>query len=249
MQVHVINLERSPDRFDEFRSANGHLENIFRFPATDGKNLDIPMLVRRGLVAENILDTYSIGGVGLAVSHVAFWDKVISTGKLLTVCEDDAIFNLRFDAYANDVIRRLPSNWDLILWGWNFDLFLEFDMLPGVSSCLAQFEQDRMRANTALFQNQAVLPHPYRLNWAFGTACYTITPKGARALKEKLLPLTPALIPYPRGNRAPPFGQHYRTVGIDVSMNAIYRELDAYICFPPLVITKNESGRSTVQEK
>lgn len=249
MQVHVINLDRSPGRYDEFRVTNGHLENIIRFTAVDGQKVDLPTLVQHGLVGENILQTYSLGGVGLALSHIALWEQAISTGKVLTICEDDTIFNLRFDIYANDVIKRLPSDWDLILWGWNFDLFLEFEMLPGVSSCVAQFEQERMRSQVDAFQNQMIVPHPYKLNWAFGTACYTITPKGARTLRQKLLPLRPMLIPYPKGNRAPPFGQHYRTVGIDVSMNAFYKDMNAYICFPPLVITKNDSRKSTVQEQ
>ena len=246
MQINVINLDRSADRYREFCSANGHLD-FARFPAVDGSTVDLAKLVEQGLVSANIRDTYSAGGIGLAMSHLRLWDQAVATGKLVTACEDDAIFNLRFDAYANDVIKLLPSDWDLILWGWNFDLFLEFEMLPGVSSCLAQFEQDRMRHNTSAFQNRRIAPLPYRVNWVFGTVCYTITPRGARMLKEKLLPLRPMLIPYPKGNRAPPFGQHYRTVGIDVSMNAYYRDLNAYICFPPLVITRNEGSKSTVQ--
>jgi hypothetical protein len=31
-------------------------------------------------------------------------------------------------------------------------------------------------------------------------------------------------------------------------MNLFYGGLDAFVCIPPLVVTKNESSKSTVQE-
>jgi glycosyl transferase family 25 len=41
----------------------------------------------------------------------------------------------------------------------------------------------------------------------------------------------------------------YRTVGIDNHMNGVYRDLKSFVCFPPLVVTKNEHEKSTVQER
>jgi GR25 family glycosyltransferase involved in LPS biosynthesis len=244
VHVHVINLDRSPDRLAEFRSVNRHLAGLSRAVAFDGSKLDLAELERQRLISADIRhpDYYSVGGVGLAVSQIALWDLAIATGTVLTMTEDDAIFHSRFDACAQDVIKTLPADWDLIMWGFNFDLFMCFEMLPGVSSCLGQFEQDRMRAGIGVFQQQPIAPQAFRLIWAFGALCYSVSPKGAQALKDKCLPLRPMMIiDIPEAARAYPYSTKYRTVGLDNSMCAVYRHLNAFVCFPPLVISKNEA--------
>jgi len=148
---------------------------------------------------------------------------------------------------GNFLIKTLPADWDLIMWGYNFDLFMCFEMLPGVSSCLGQFEQDRMRAGVGAFQQQPITPQAFRLIWAFGALCYSVSPKGAQSLKDKCLPLRPMIIDIPEAARAYPYSTKYRTVGLDNSMCAVYRQLSAFVCFPPLVISKNEGAKSTIQ--
>lgn len=249
MRVHVINLDRSPDRLNEFLRVNGHLTELRRVSAVDGRTLDLRALTRQGLVTENILDNFTIGGIGAAMSNLDLWNLAIATGHNVTICEDDAIFNRHFEAGAQNVLDMLPEDWDVVLWGWNFDLFLYFEMLPGVSNCLAQFEQEPMRANIRGFQEQFVEPRPFRLQWAFGYPCYTVSPKGARAIKQRLLPFRPMTIPFPEGLRAKPYMPYYRVLGVDGAMNANYRSLNAYVSFPPLVITRNEHGISTIQDE
>ena len=251
MHVHVINLDRSPERLAEFRSVNRHLAGLSRAVAFDGSKLDLAELAQQGLISADIRhpDYYSVGGVGLAMSHIALWDLAIKTGTVLTLAEDDAIFHTRFDACAPDVMKTLPADWDVILWGFNFDLFMCFEMLPGVSSCLGQFEQDRMRAGISTFQRQSIAPQAFRLIWAFGTLCYSVSAKGAQTLKNKCLPLRPMIIDIPEVARAYPYSTKYRTVGLDNSMCAVYRQLNAFVCFPPLVVSKNEGTKSTVQAR
>ncbi len=105
-----------------------------------------------------------------------------------------------------------------------------------------------MRQGIEAFQSQSLSPRAFRLGWAFGTPCYTISAKGAQALRSKCIPLRPRLLSFPLGVRVAPFSAHYRTVGIDVLMNLFYGQIDAFVCLPPLVVTKNESSKSTVQE-
>ena len=251
LQIDVINLDRSKDRLAEFMATNSHLTDVSRFPAIDGQTLDISALVRRGLVSDGILskDYYSIGAVGAALSHIALWDSAIKTNKILTIAEDDVIFHSRFESHVPEILQTLPSDWDLISWGWNFDLFLCFEMLAGISIALSQFEQERLRANIGRFQTQTISPRPFKLHWAFGTPCYSITPKGARALKSNCLPLGPTIASFPAAMRVPPHASHFRNVGIDSAMNSAYSKLSAHVCFPPLVVTKNERSKSTIQEK
>jgi GR25 family glycosyltransferase involved in LPS biosynthesis len=249
LHVKVINLQRSTDRLTEFMSCNSHLTDVSIFPAVDGQCVDIRSLAERGLVTQDILSAYSVRALGCALSHSALWDMCIAGGDILTIAEDDTVFNARFDGSAEKVIDKLPAEWDLIIWGWNFDLFVCFELFPGVSHCLAQFEQDRMTSNIGLFHDQSVSPLSFKLLWAFGTPCYTVSPKGAHTLKSRLLPLRPKKILCPEGIRAYPYKAYYHGSSIDHALNGIYRQLDAFVCFPPLVVTKNELAKSTVQKR
>lgn len=247
MRVWFINLDRSKDRLAEFINVNNHLTDAVRFPAVDGQSLDIQFLAGKGLVTADILNTYVIGAVGCSMSHVALWDSAIETGQPLTMCEDDAIFNHRFEFYADQVIRTLPPEWDYIQWGWNVDAFFIFEFLPGVSDCLALFQKERWIANVETFQHQALSPRVYKLVCSFGTPCYTVSAKGARTLKDKLLPFRPGLFPTPEGFSGLP--THFAVAGIDCALSTIYRQINAFTCFPPLVVTKGDRATSTIGKR
>jgi glycosyl transferase family 25 len=243
----VINLDRSQDRLAEFASINRHLTSASRIAAVDGQTLDIPAIARNGLVTADILSTYPVGAVGYAMTTLALWQRAIDSGQNITVSDDDAIFNSQFDARASEIIDSLPPDWDLVLWGWNFDAFISFEMLPGVSLCLGQFEQERMRANVQLFQTQTIYPRAYKLLWAFGMPSYTVSPKGALVLKRRCFPLRPMIVTCPEAARGPNAAR-FQTIGFDVTLNAVYRDVNAFVCFPPLVIAKNEHSNSTIQK-
>ena len=248
MHVHFVNLDRSKDRLAQFKAVNSHLTELTRIPAIEEHRIDLEELTRQGLVKGDILSMYPIGSLCLALSELSLWNKAIETGQPVTIANDDTIFNLKFEATAAEVIRSLPSDWDLILWGWNFDAFMIFDMLPGVSSCVCQFDQDKLRLNTRTFQELVISPRAHRLIWAFGNFCYTVSPKGAQNLKSKCFPLQPMLIPCPEGIRTLPRSLLYGNIGSDCTLNNFHRHLQSFVCFPPLVISKNEHATSTIQE-
>lgn len=247
MQVQFVNLDRSTDRLAEFKAVNSHLTEVTRVPAIDESRIDLQALAQQGLVKGDILSMYPIGALCRALSDLAFWNWTIASGKPLTIADDDAIFNLKFDFIAPELIKTLPPDWDLILWGFNFDMFMIFDMLPGVTPCVCQFDQAKMRLSTRAFQEMSVSPVAHKLIWAFGMTSYTVSPKGAQFLRSKCFPLQPMLVPCPEGIRTPPHSANYRAVGIDNTINAYYKEMKAYVCLPPLVINKNEPSRSTIQ--
>ena len=247
MHVHVINLDRSTDRLAQFKAVNSHLAEVTRLPAIEEDRIDISSLTQNGLVQGDILSMYPIGAVCYALSNLSLWNKTIETGRPVTIADDDAIFNLRFDGTAAEVISSLPPDWDLILWGFNFDLFMIFDMLPGVSPCVCQFDQDKMRLNTRAFQELSIFPRAQKLIWAFGMTSYTVSPKGAQTLRSRCFPLRPMLVPCPEGARTPPHSPNFRNVGFDNTLNSIYRHVNAFVCVPPLVISTNEHVKSSVQ--
>ena len=41
------------------------------------------------------------------MSNIALWDKAIVNNKMVTICEDDAIFNDHFEERAEDLLKGL----------------------------------------------------------------------------------------------------------------------------------------------
>jgi glycosyl transferase, family 25 len=242
MQIHCINLDRSTDRLAEFTAMNGHLRDVRRFAAIDGASLSKPALVRNGTISEWIAAAYTNGHLGCAFSHFALWEKAIENGEAVTICEDDAIFNLNFQLASNDVIDLLPSDWDILLWGWNFNSYVVLDMLPGVSACQFECDQSEMRKHVDDFQKLSIWPQPFRLRQAFGTVCYSISQKGARVLRDLCEPLREVEVYCPGLQRWMP------NRGIDIMLNSAYPKIGAFVCFPPLVITKNAPATSTTSD-
>ena len=246
MHIHLVNLDRSPERLTEFCHVNRNLTSVSRFPAVEGSALNIDSLAQQGLVTKDILSMFAAGALGCAMSHLALWDRSIASNQIVTISEDDAIFNYNFEPHAEELMKGLPQDWDIIFWGFNFDMFLCFDMLPGVSPCVATFNQEQMRAGTDAFQKRDIVPQAFKAIWVFGTSCYSISPRGAKVIKNKIVPLRPQVIPLPEAKGVPPYSPAWRTVGIDNSINAVHREINSYVCFPPLVISKNEPATSTI---
>jgi GR25 family glycosyltransferase involved in LPS biosynthesis len=225
-----------------FETLNSHLNLKFlRFPAVDGTDLERGPLVDRGIITADL--GYSDGALGCALSHLALWDLAIAQNQSLTVCEDDAIFNRGFEVAAESLVKTLPSDWHMILWGWNFDSVLLFDMIPGVSPCLGVFNQHRMRMGIEAYQSARLTPQPYRLVRAFGTVGYTVSPVGARAMRNHCLPLRNLEVFFPGLERVLP------NSGIDIMLNDAYPRINAYVSFPPLIITRNQHSLSTVQQE
>jgi glycosyl transferase, family 25 len=238
MRICVINLDRSADRLAEFGRVNAHLHTVERVAAIDGSTIDQQQLINTGTIAADL--AYTPGALGCAVSHVMLWKMAAAGDEPITIVEDDAIFNSQFAALAKDMIATLPADWDLVLWGWNFDSILCFDLLPGISPCVARFNQDQLRSATTKFQSRALNPRAYRLLRAFGSVCYSVSPSGASKLMAQSLPIRPMTVAFPTVD--PQFPNH----GIDIVMNAAYPNLSAFVSFPPLVVTRNDSAASTV---
>src|SRR5260370_16751865 len=66
--------------------------------------------------------------------------------------------------------------------------------------------------------------------WAFGPSCYSISPKGAKVLKSKILPFPPQVIPLPEAKGVPPYSPAWRTVGLDNCINPVHREISSFVC-------------------
>jgi GR25 family glycosyltransferase involved in LPS biosynthesis len=181
---------------------------------------------------------YTPGALGAALTHIEIWRSCTAP---MTVCEDDALLHRRFEPEAERLLAALPVGWDIVLWGWNFDSDLVFDMLPGISPCIGRFDPNIGHDAATGFRDQPVKPQLFRLWRAWGCMAYTVSPAGAAKLRQASTPLKPQVIAFPE------LGRSMMNTGGDVVMSRAYPLLDAYVCFPPLAITRNDRSESTIQ--
>jgi GR25 family glycosyltransferase involved in LPS biosynthesis len=242
MRISLLNLDRSTDRLASFLEINQHLTDVHRVPAVDGRTLNRVQLRQGGILAD-AMPTYTDGALGCALSHLAQWNLAATSDRFVTIAEDDAIFHLQFEPLAEKIIASLPTDWDIIQWGWNFDSILAFDLLPGISNSVAVFDQAKLRENIPAFMRLPVTPVAFRLQRSLGTVCQSVSPAGAAKLLKHCLPVRPMEVFYPVLSRS------LQNTGIDNMMNDLYPQINAYVSLPPLVVTKNDQGASTVQGK
>lgn len=210
--IYVINLDRSTDRLDMFCRRNAHVQ-FERFPAIDGG--EIP----KGL-------PYTPGAMGCALSHLELWKRCADGDEPFTICEDDAV--LRRD-FLKAAAPLLDLDFDIIQWGWSFENAIEYELAPSLR-CLQMCDFGTMRAKLDDFQNLTEQPRPFRLLKSQGAFCYTVSPAGAKKLRELALPLRPMAVKVTY-NRAP-----YQNLGIDVVMMAAYEDMKSFISYPPLAV-------------
>lgn len=235
MTVYVINMDRDRARMEAFEFHNGAIVDISRFPAFDGRSLDRRQLEREGFMSGGL--GYTDGAVGCAYSHVALWRRAIETGETVTIAEDDAVFSPSFPSESQRLMAT--KEWDVIMWGVNFDAFVWTEIPEGVARAKLQFDQGDLRRNIQVFrkstQNAALIP----LKHSFGIMAYTLTPLAARRMLEICLPLRSEYISFLGYDVVIP------NAGIDSVMNKAYPSLRCYLAMPPLVVSENDHASSS----
>ncbi|TPI25056.1 glycosyltransferase [Mesorhizobium sp. B3-1-6] len=233
-KIHLINLDRSVDRWNKYQSDNWHLtQNTLRVSAADGASLDRNALIEEGLITSDC--AYPAGTLGCALSHINLWKLAVSENKPITVFEDDVRASFRFLEESADLMARAPRDWDIIQWGYLFDpLFAWLDF--GFSKAKLEFYDLRNRNGTS-FQAEKFSRSLVGLVHSFGTQAYTVSPSGARKLLQKCLPLQRRLIPFPGT------GVVIEDTGIDCAMCGAYGSMQAFLCIAPLVIP--DDGQSS----
>ena len=135
--TYVINLDRRPDRWNDFskQSILKEFKHLQRFSAVDGKTLNLVDDERISLhTRHNIQQNYrrsdyeinTAGAIGASFSHITIWKKFLeSDSEYLVVFEDDTIVDKKSLEYIDTLIPTLPSSgWDMWLLGthqWAFE--------------------------------------------------------------------------------------------------------------------------------
>lgn len=235
MKKMVISLARTPERLNAFRRLNQRPE-IQKAEAIDGTKVAKEILVAEGLVSEDL--KYSPGALGCAASHIALWQLAFETNETILVLEDDAVLAANFDEALQDLRDELYS-YDFLSLGFNLDCPAQFELLPGLTPCLTSFLGQSLGPRVQDFRRLSLKPVPYKLQLCFGTPGYIIRPAGAQKLLRKLLPLRNFTMSCSAGKAV--------NTGIDVALNSVYQDIEAYVSFPPIVLTANDKDTSTVQ--
>ena len=241
MKNFYINLERRSDRNDQFLGTNPFLRDFQRLEAVDGKTLSERALLDANLIHEP-LKAYTPGALGGALSQKRVWDMCIAENEPFTVAEDDAVFNRSFQEKSANLLKTLRSDWDIVLWGWNFDSILDVQVIEGLRDCILQFDPTPLKQAIATFQTTQTNNVLLRLFGAFGIVCYSISPKGAERLASLCFPLRNEVI-HIRG-----LNRNLHNITLDTLMNKYYRQINAYVCFPPLVWTENDKTVSDISQ-
>ncbi|WFP65863.1 glycosyltransferase family 25 protein [Mesorhizobium sp. WSM4904] len=231
-QIHLINLDRSVERWNKYQSNNWHLRReTVRVSAVDGASLDRDELIKEGLITADC--AYPPGTLGCALSHINLWKQSVSQNKIITIFEDDVRSSFQFVEEAATLMAQAPADWDIIQWGYIFDpSFIWLDL--GFSKAKLEFYDRRYSKRTTSFQFEKFPRSLIKVEHSFGLQAYTITPKGARILLEKCLPLRSRLIPFP-GTAVV-----LDDTGIDCAMCGAYTSMRAFVCMPPLVILDDD---------
>lgn len=238
LPIQVISLRRTPQRRSRFAQENSAQPHVF-FDAVDALEIDRDSPEVQRLIPAGLLH-YTRGAIGCALSHRALWDRAAEEDRPLTIAEDDAVLRHDFLVRSQETIGRLGDDWDVIMWGWNFDSFLSLREMPGVSPNIILSSQAQLRTRIAEFQRLDGAAHPLKLDKCLGTFCYSISPKGARLFRDQCFPLRNMQVFFPGLNRNMPNN------GIDIAMNSVYATAKSYVAFPPLAVTRNETSESTV---
>ncbi len=236
---YVINLARTPERMAGFLKRNEASGITFRrFEAVDGNVLNDEAAVELGLIKPNTVWP-SRGSIGVAQSHRTLWERVIADRRPAIVFEDDACIRLDIRRALTAATSNL-SDWDIILLGYNTDSLLEINVVADldISGLFA------VRYPTAAQLEAFSIAHSqvglFRLRHAFGLCGYAISPAGAARLSQVVFPMDNRMLDF-RATR-----KQFAAYSIDGMMNAHYRALAAFACFPPLVLAPNDKRRSTV---
>lgn len=233
MNIYVISLERSKDRRDIFDSNNSKYIKYTYHNAVDGKLLNLNDLDKQIFTKGSKL--YSTGSVGCALSHLQLWDKCIELNESIIIMEDDAIVSHNFNKHINNLMNIIfPNKWDIIQLNYNFDSVLSYNN-TNYETCNCIFNKTKLTQNhISTFVNSKINTTIAKLNHCFGTSAYIINPSGAKILKKSCFPLDNRILNIPFLNRL-------MCSTIDGMMNSVYKDISAYVCIIPFVITPHIS--------
>ena len=241
---HVITLERFKDRHQLFISHNKGINNVvFRF------GIDIRKW-RQNVTLQNIVNNkvkhpalyWKTAVILNSISHLSILEECVLHQTPYTILEDDAILVTNFDEKASKLMHDIVENWDIILWGYNWDaplhvkLFDDSDVILQVNlqSEINQFTIDSFKKSG---RNSKL----HRLVMGWGIHCYTVSPSGAAKIIKAIPKITDWKIIIEK------IGIRWWAESLDGIFNHLYQGLNAFAALPPLSYAENNHSTSKLK--
>jgi glycosyl transferase family 25 len=130
VEIVYLNLAARPERNEQFLRLNAGLADFRRIDAIFGADQRADELIRAGVIVEP-RTSFTHGALGNALSHKRVWEQCAAGDHVVTLAEDDGAINRQFPQKAPEVLAKLPPDWDIVLWGWNFDSVLHVGIMGG----------------------------------------------------------------------------------------------------------------------
>ncbi len=239
-EMAVISLIRTPERLSRFRDRFADsTDDILCIPGVDGVTLSTPELIKRGLLHPSAA-TWPLGQIGCAISHMRCHLHCIRSGRPLVIFEDDALPATGWRNRLQLLLQDAPEDWEMLLLGWNLDSCLQLEWSAGVTStslCYPRYLSSNQMLNALTSVHQRGW---FRLHKALGLAGYIVSPRGAQRLLSwswplRTLPIEVQDLPL-------------RTCfSLDGQLNSLYPKMNAWVCFPPLVLGLNNKKSSLTE--
>lgn len=113
LKIYFINLDANIDRWYNVKDK---LDNIVRFNAINGKELNKSELIKEGIVTQK--NTLLPGQLGCALSHISVMNLIKNQSEDYgLILEDDVIIPPNFDRIFKDLMKDAPEKWDIIFLG------------------------------------------------------------------------------------------------------------------------------------
>jgi GR25 family glycosyltransferase involved in LPS biosynthesis len=239
MKNYVINLKRQPEKFERFSELNAGSGIAFeRFEASDGSEMSEQEAVAAKVMASGAKLTK--GAIGCGASHQRIWKEMAQANAPALVFEDDAVIRNDIDAVLPALLAGM-ENWDILVLGYNTDSILDLEIARGISSAVVFAPKYPTKESEAAFQKSKAPVADLKLNHCFGTSAYAVSPSGAKKLLKFCFPMDNRQIAIPALKRSFP------AFGLDCMLNDVYKNVEAFACFAPLALPKNDRTASTVQ--
>jgi glycosyl transferase, family 25 len=237
MKNFVINLKRQPEKYEHFLKLNAGARIPFaQFEACDGAQLSEDEIAAKKIAVPGL--KFTRGSIGCALSHRDIWQQVAMGNEPVLVFEDDTAIRDDFNEVYPRLLASLES-WDYLTFGYNTDSILDIEIARGMTSAVAFAPKQPTRQNQQDFVRSTTPVSAYRLNNCFGTCGYAISPAGAKMLLKNCFPMNNRPITIPALKRTFP------AFNFDCILNDVYGRIEAYACFPPLVLPRNDVAAST----
>lgn len=250
MKYFVIYPDQNPQELERFNKNNQHLPvSITSIPAfVSDENLRDQLLKEKIITADNVYDSLNLA---LTQAHISLWKQAVETQTSITVFEANTITHKDFLIHQTHSLS-LKTDYDLMIWGYNLNWNPCVEIMPCLPKVIYAFsgygeEEFKSENNNTIdvstYQENELTAIQTLKTFSFANmGCYTISPKGAEQLLQKIKTIgnesAPSYQDAPHGSNFYVFKAlpERENVSFDIAVNRHIENLNTYMTIPMLAV-------------